>query len=221
VEISLLKVAARGFRPVKNNSEKSRMLDTHHAPIGKPYFSESSSISASLPSRNLSTAARNSAVLSKHFLGLDGLVEGELDGPTEGEVDVDGLVEGELDGLTEGEVDGLVEGELDGLVEGEVDGLVEGELDGLVEGDGLTEGEVDGLVEGELDGLVEGELDGLTEGEVDGMIPQPQASFMAEVPHAIWQSGVMHSKSWSHCVLHSGLTHPQQASVFSSVTHES
>jgi hypothetical protein len=41
------------------------------------------------------------------------------------------------------------------------------------------------LLEGELDGLVEGELDGLVEGELDGMIPQPQAVFMAEVPHAI------------------------------------
>jgi hypothetical protein len=115
--------------------------------------------------------------------------------------------------MPEGELDELVEGELDGLVE--LDGMPEGKLDGLVEG------ELDGLVEGKLDGLVEGELDGFVVGELDGMIIQPQASSISAEPQAIWQSLVMHSKSWPHCASHSGLMQPQQASALPSVTHAS
>jgi hypothetical protein len=142
------------------------MSETHQVLIGKPYLCRRSSILVSSFTRMLSTASINSSLVLKHSFDADGwtLLVGEVLGWA--------LLEGELDGMLLGSA--LSEGELDGLLEGALDGM----LDGMLLGSALLE-------EGEFDGLVEGALDGLVEGELDGRIPQPQASCMAELPHAI------------------------------------
>jgi hypothetical protein len=136
------------------------------------------------------------------------------------------LLDRELDRISLGWA--LTLGLIDGLPKGWP--LVEGELDGIPLGSALLDGElVIGAFIGSRVVVCVGFFSGILVGAPVGrpmgvyvglLIPvQPQASCMAKLPHASWQTSVSHARSWLHWASHSGLIQPQHVSVFSSVTH--